>query len=1296
MAANRIVLVVDFQTQNAASNINTLNQQIGSIGTKGKEAGDKGSQGIKGFTLAIDQASSSVKALVASLAGLSLAAVGREWMQLAHSIEASKFALESAFGPEAAAMIQRQMRSLAHEAGLSQAELLKNAQTLGAVFRVPAEQIPGIMNVLVNFTRHMGKTQEDLNTLVQVVGQTMAKQFVTFRELANKFEAAGIDAVGIFMKITGKSRLELQKILKANDQDIKASMTQLLLAMQAQGEGASKAFVKANAAARAAQVLDQVRDLGIAAFTALLPVIDKVIDGLTMMVGVVAKLSDAFQKADEPTKNFIKNMGILVGILVILPGLIGAATSVWGGLVALFSAGAKAIAALVAAARLFMEIIAALRIAITALAALAALPEEAILAIVLALTLLLYWVLKVTGGTWAVKVMGDAWKYVKEQAAGAAKWIEDSYEAVKKFVGMGTGTGIGGNAEERKKAIEESQAVLEQAQAKNLRAGLEGIAALEFAYQEHFRKAMGYEQALANYRKALALEVDTEIKKREQEAKTAAIKNAEEMGRLKRQVAIAAAEAIPDSTFAGQARLAAFKAQAHREELLEDRRLQIERINDQLQLDSAGAVTAGKAAQSTEAVINANLLRLDAAAAAQKIGIYAKADEAIAEHDLKAAGEIIKLRLEMEAQMREQRLADELDLIQKRSQLTIEYIRAEIAQTLPARLNQIKAIHDEQLDAINETRTAQLQAAQDAYDAYAKLFPTFAEGLAEQQRNLARTQVQINREANAQIQMDRLEAWKAANEAIIAEQRKVYDSIKSAADKVFDALTGKAKDMWSALAAAGKEFVMGTLKESVTSQVAANMTKAITGRGVSFPGGARGFGGHAPAFEGAGAPPQLEPLAAAVQSSMSFAVEPLALAGTDLSTSAGLLVNSAAALTTAASALVSSAGVAGATNASGVQSAVQAVQGARTALQLGAGGMSSAAVTTVAAAGGGPTVAELANLPMTTPAYGGYTGLEGIAAAPPVRGAGFGAIALPAARSMLPVLGLTGGIAMATGGLQKSGAVGIGQTALGAGIAGASLAHLAPTLGGLIPGMGLSAVGGGVLGAGIGLATYGLMRGGKAGIPITAAGGAMIGAVLGTAVFPGIGTVVGALIGAAAGGIAGLIRSFTKTADQKLRETVKQVYGIDLQDKNIRAQILQTTKDSYGGNLEMAIRSPEVQQLINLYAMTQGVQASGMPRPMYGANFAQSGAGLQLQPVYSNGQLIANPYMGTTTSQWASGSLYLTLNPQQANDLFEGKVVNVINNNPSAVSEASAAGARNGSSRDAQRSALMEPLTVVR
>jgi tape measure domain-containing protein len=1345
MAANRIVLVVDFQSQSAQTNINQLNSAIGQIGSTSQAASAQASQGIKGFTLAIDQASRSVSTLVASLTGLGLAAIAREWLMLGDTIQKAQFALSQAFGPETAGMIQSQMRSIAHEAGLYSSALEKNAQTLGAVFRVPAEQIPGLMHILTNFTRSLGGGQEQLDNMVTLFGTMLAKGFVTARELYNKFTAAGIPALEIMEKAFGKTRMELAKILKEQEVDVTTSANNILRAMEARSSGAAAAYVRAVTSAQLAQVLDQLRDLGLRAFEALRPAIDKVIDGLAMMIAVVTKLTEAYEKADEPTKTFIKNMAMLVGILIVLPTIIGAITSTWGALITILTTVRTVVLGVVGAIRALFLAFEVLSAIVASIAALLALPAEAVMAIVAAILTLIAVFAGLTSWNAIVRALGNAWDFVKQSVEGATKSIKESYAEIKKFLGFKGDTGIGENVEEHKRVLEASQNSLDEAQARNLKAGLEGIAALDLAYQEHLRKAKGYIDAEANYRLELALEIDTEIKKREEESSKAALKNAQELMRMHRQVAIAAAEVMPDSTFAGQARLASVKAQARREELAEDSRLQIQHINQQLARDKAGAIAEGAAANQNAYEINRNVQRLNEIAQADRVGIAAKATDAILEHDLQAAGELNRIRLEQEQQYRDQRLSDELDMIQKQSQLEIAYTRAVDAQTLTAKVSQIQEIEDLQEQQIALTRRAQLQAAQEAFDAYKDSHSEFAAGVEEEARKLARTQVQIERDAGAQIQMDRLESWRTTNEVIIEEQKKVYEGLKSTVDKIWDALTGKGKSAWQEIGNAVKTAISGAIKEAVTSRIAASLTQTVTGRGVTFPGGVRRFFGNAPQFEGAGPRPELQPLGPQIDS----VFKPMTLAGTDLSTAAGMLVNSASALTAAAGAIVSGSGGGGFANAGAIQNATQAVQSAQTQLQLGAPSMSSTAITSAVvptgvvtpvvpaggdgfglggmppapgpyqldpgllsrATGGAPITSAIPSLPTAANvnARANMAKLFGIgqpvtlssgatvpwASASPMQK--FGSILQSQGAAQV---GLSMGSALALAGLGRNTPGGRAQTIAGFTLAGVSASRMFPGIFGDLGPEG-GAVAGAALGLGAGVAAAGLQRGGKLGFGMSVGGSALAGAAIGS-IFPGLGTLAGAAIGAAVGAIAGGIRLLLPTLMERVPKAIRSAYGVNIQEPAIIKQIADIITQKYGGNLSVGIYSKDVQEIVRLYAISTGQTQAGLPRQMYSATFAQSQAGgLQLQPVYSGGQLINSPYVGTTTTQYANAlasnrSVYMQLNPQQATDLFSGQVVKVLGDNPGSVAAANTSAARSGTSRTTQASALMEPLTVTR
>ena len=157
--------------------------------------------------------------------------------------------------------------------------------------------------------------------------------------------------------------------------------------------------------------------------------------------------------------------------------------------------------------------------------------------------------------------------------------------------------------------------------------------------------------------------------------------------------------------------------------------------------------------------------------------------------------------------------------------------------------------------------------------------------------------------------------------------------------------------------------------------------------------------------------------------------------------------------------------------------------------------------------------------------------------------------------------------------------------------------------------------GGALLAAGAMLAMDGLRRGGWLGVGETTAGGAMIGAKFGGP--------MGAAIGAGVGFLAGVVRLFVKGATEKAREKVKALYGVDIPDKGVIQQIVDTAKSAFGGNLDLAIRSPQIRDLIQLYAMSTGQKPTGMPGAVTPLSLVETGGGLYQTSQYRNGQPLA-------------------------------------------------------------------------
>jgi hypothetical protein len=203
---------------------------------------------------------------------------------------------------------------------------------------------------------------------------------------------------------------------------------------------------------------------------------------------------------------------------------------------------------------------------------------------------------------------------------------------------------------------------------------------------------------------------------------------------------------------------------------------------------------------------------------------------------------------------------------------------------------------------------------------------------------------------------------------------------------------------------------------------------------------------------------------------------------------------------------------------------------------------------------------------------------------------------------------------------------------------------------------------------------------------MSAAGGALIG----TYFMPGLGTAIGAGIGAA----AGLIRKLFGSAEDKLRKKIRAVYGVEMRDKGILSHIVQTAKQGFGGNFDVAIRSPQVRDLIELYAMSTGQRMSGTPATMRPVSLVQSGGSLYQAPRYSNGgvtpALGGLPMLGGGAST-GSQPIVVKLDGPATTALLRGEAVQAIVENPRAVQGASTKATRSNAGRRELTSLQVSP-----
>ncbi len=315
----------------------------------------------------------------------------------------------------------------------------------------------------------------------------------------------------------------------------------------------------------------------------------------------------------------------------------------------------------------------------------------------------------------------------------------------------------------------------------------------------------------------------------------------------------------------------------------------------------------------------------------------------------------------------------------------------------------------------------------------------------------------------------------------------------------------------------------------------------------------------------------------------------------------------------------------------------QGTGGAGLFARLGFGALTSGRIVSDGAPGGTPGFAG---------PVGGVSGTLGTVAGGQSGGAG-------------GALGLAGLKANSLGLLSSLG--NIGAPALGPGSSGGAQA------GGGIYGAkgGAMLVGGGIL------AFDGLRRGGVVGLAETTAGGALIGAKFGGP--------MGALIGGAIGAAAGTVRLFIKGAHDKLKDKIQSMYGVRMADKALLGNILSTIKSSFGGDMEAGIRSPQIRDLIELYAMSTGQKYGGVSSQTAMAMVSQRNGMLTQIPQYGwSGQQLAG--LGGAIAQGGVSAGAVTINlqldGQATTRVMRGEAVQVVQDNPRLVAQAGANASR--------------------
>jgi len=602
-------------------------------------------------------------------------------------------------------------------------------------------------------------------------------------------------------------------------------------------------------------------------------------------------------------------------------------------------------------------------------------------------------------------------------------------------------------------------------------------------------------------------------------------------------------------------------------------------------------------------------------------------------------------------------ISKKVDLEDRKAAIEAEYLqRAEVLEAAS-----IDRQYNAQLASLKILLDAKL-IQQNAYDAQVQNL--------EQNRALDLTA--LNAKTNAAILDAREQAAQKAEQIVQQENQRVFDTFKHEAGGVFDALLTKSQNVFVAIGNAFKTAILTAVKDIVTSRIAASLTQLVTGSKVDLVTEAVGDTPIARFASrlGLGAKPHFAKLD-----------QPNHLGDVVLSNGAVpvILMNSGAAATAGPS---FSFGGTGLPAAAGVLAALGLALPAAAAVGAGASVPAGIVSSTInygdGAIGTGPGAIFGAGSIL-----GGPGGTSGFA----------GPVSLPGGASIGDIFG--GPVSAASGSKGLGGLLSIFK---GGGLSASTLGPLAilGSIGGLQTAFHLgqsNSVAGKVLAPALG-AFSGLL--GLGGL---------------TALFPALAAAgpAGWIAAAGIGAFVGLSGLLFKSATQQAHDKIKSVYGVDISDNGILNQIVQMAKQGFGGNLDVAIRSEQVRQLIELYAMTTGQNSKGIVDHAVASTFANVNGQLTQQASYFNGSPVLpgdlNSRIGLPTlvngnyvySQSVTGanvvpqSISLQLDGDSSAAFLQGQTVAAIAGNPRAVSNANVQGQAQSAARRGAAAQVLAP-----
>jgi hypothetical protein len=342
MAANNIYIQVDFNSQSAQQNVNALNQAIGQTGPAAEKSSKQATTALNQVNVSVNQTAKAFGELTGALAGLGIARVAQNIVQVSSELGRAHLMMTTYIGDaKEAKEVMDQIRVIAAQGVFNNKDLQEAGERL-AVFGWNAKQIPITLKIISDQLAATGGSVENLTSLVSLFGRVMNKESVSAMDLFRLLPQQGAKvtkALAEAMKIPEGPGVKekITELLKSGAYDPMTTLQAILRGMQEQTHGAGALIDDlAKSLKNLGDALDAVKEK-LTSGEGFGKQLKLVTDQIGALLTVLGAFIGFLMKLPDGVKTAIVELGALAAVLVTLAGAFKAFAFIFGPAVRLIA-----------------------------------------------------------------------------------------------------------------------------------------------------------------------------------------------------------------------------------------------------------------------------------------------------------------------------------------------------------------------------------------------------------------------------------------------------------------------------------------------------------------------------------------------------------------------------------------------------------------------------------------------------------------------------------------------------------------------------------------------------------------------------------------------------------------------------------------------------------------------------------------------------------------------------------------------------------------------------------------------